>query len=210
MSMDKTLAEVRYAYRFILEFQQRLLDTVRLISEQFDDRVFYQWSNYKGTPVSRTGISPFNNAPEQFLPLYGASFMYVSADADKAQVKPGNWMLEITLIPDTAHLLSFEADMPFDPLAGEFGTPETAKSLIRLTAWKCNGELRDNANWLHTVWSSLEWPSLDVENELFTQLDGNIVSVAISKDMSQLSDRQEILDFSAEAKNFFTSKLGLI
>jgi hypothetical protein len=42
MSLDKTLTEVRYAYRFIWEFQQRVLDTVRLISEQFDDRLFYQ------------------------------------------------------------------------------------------------------------------------------------------------------------------------
>lgn len=66
MSLDKTIKEVRYAYRLLWEFQKRTLDTVRLISDQFNDRLFYQWSNYKATLGTRTGTAPFNFPPRVF------------------------------------------------------------------------------------------------------------------------------------------------
>ncbi len=201
MSLDKTLTEVRYAYRFIWEFQKRVLDTVRLISEQFDDRLFYQWSNYKASPVARTGTSPFNFAPEHFLPLYGSSFLFTSSDPERAKLQKGNWMLEICV--------AYQADLPFDPAASEFGTPETTQSIIRLIAWKCESEYSEGSTWLHDVWGSLDWPTLDSDGEIFTQLDGSIISVAISVNMSQLADRQQIIDFSSEAKNMILNRLNL-
>ncbi|KAB2678084.1 hypothetical protein [Brucella tritici] len=209
MSLDKTLTEVRYAYRYIWKFQQRILDTVRLISEQFDDRLFYQWSNYKASPVARTGTSPFNFAAEHFLPLYGASFLFTSSDPERAKVQKGNWMLEICVAPDTAHLKSYLADLPFDPVASEFGTPETTQSIIRLIVWKCESEYSDGSTWLHDVWGSLDWPPLDTDGEIFTQLDGSITSVAMSVSMSQLADRQQIIDFSSETKELILSKMNL-
>lgn len=209
MSLDKTLTEVRYAYRFICEFQQRILDTVRLISEQFDDRLFYQWSNYKASPVARTGTSPFNFAPEHFLPLYGASFLFTSSDIERAKLQKGNWMLEICVAPDTAHLKSYLADLPFDPVASEFGTPETTQSIIRLVAWKCDSEYPGSSTWFQDVWRSLEWPPLDSDGEIFKQLDGSITSVAMSVNISQLADRQQIIDFSSEVKELMASKMDL-
>lgn len=209
MSLDKTLTEVRYAYRFIWEFQQRILDTVRLISEQFDDLNFYQWSNYKELPISRTGTSPFNFVPEHFLPLYGASFLFTSSDPERAKLQQGNWMLEICVAPDTAHLKSFLAKLPFDPITSEFGTPETTQSVVRLVAWKCDSEYTEGSTWFHDVWRSLDWPTLDSDGEIFSQLDGSIISVAMSANMSQLSDRQQIIDFSLETKELILSKLNL-
>ncbi|MCH4541921.1 hypothetical protein [Ochrobactrum sp. A-1] len=210
MSLDKTLTDVRYAYRFIWEFQQRVLDTVRLISEQFDDRIFYQWSNYKASPVTRTGTSPFSFVPEHFLPLYGASFLFLSADPELAKLQKGNWMLEICVVPDTAHLKAYLAEMPFDPLVSDFGTPETTQSEIRLVAWKCHGEYPEGSSWHRDVWSSLDWPPSDEEGDIFTQCDGDIISIAVSRNMSQLSDRQQIIEFSEEAKVCFYNKNAFI
>lgn len=209
MSLDKTLTEVRYAYRFLWEFQRRILDTVRLISDQFDDRHFYHWSNYKWAHGARGGTAPFNFFPEHFLPLYGASFLYLSTEHKKARLQPENWMLEMCVIPDTAPLKAFEAQEQFDPLELKFGAPEVTKSLIRLIAWKCEGKFPKNSTWFNHVWRGMDWPQLSADGEILSQGDGKVTSVAFSREMTELADRQQIIDFATEAKSVFSSKLDV-
>ncbi|SPL62513.1 hypothetical protein OHAE_5120 [Ochrobactrum soli] len=50
---------------------------------------------------------------------------------------------------------------------------------------------------------------MDSDGEIFTQLDGSITSVAMSVNMSQLADRQQIIDFSSEFRELMVSKLDL-
>lgn len=113
------------------------------------------------------------------------------------------------LAPDTAHLKSYLANSPFEPVAYEFGPPETTQSIIRLIAGKCECEYSNGSTWLHDVWGSLDWPPLDSDGEIFTQLDGSTTSVAMSVNMSQLADRHQIIDFSWETKELILSKLNL-
>jgi len=118
-------------------------------------------------------------------------------------------ILEICVAPDTAHLKSYLAELPFDPVTSEFGTPETTQSIVRLVAWKCDSDYPDGSSWFHDVWVGLDWPPLDSDGEIFTQNDGDMLSVAISSDMAHLSDRQHIIDFASKAKELMISTLNL-
>lgn len=118
-------------------------------------------------------------------------------------------MLEICVIPDTAQLTASEAHKQFDPLAIEFGTPETTKSLIRMIAWKCENEFLDNSNWLDDVWKVLDWPPSNQDGEIYPHDEGEITSISIMREMSQLADRQQIIDFATEAKALFLSTLNV-
>ncbi len=49
--------------------------------------------------------------------------------------------------------------------------------------------------------------TFDSDGEIFTQLDDSITSGAMSVNISQLADLQQIIDFSSKTKELMVSKL---
>lgn len=200
--MNKELLEVRYAYRLIWAFQERLLDTVRFLSEQFEGRSFYHYSHPVFGRFPRGATVPFGMSKETFLPLYGASFLFTGGEKDSHLVLKDRWLLEVHIVPDTAYLNAFEKSETFTP---DGVSPEQTESIIRLVAWKCKEDLPDNSNWLYQVWESLEWPAQGDYRipETLTQLEGKIVNIAIGRSLADLTTRDEIVAFANEAKLAF-------
>ena len=83
----------------------------------------------------------------------------------------------------------------------------TIPEICEKWAWKSDSEYPGGSTWFQDVWRSLERPPLDSDGEIFTQLDGSITSVAMSVNISQLADRQQIIDFSSKTKELMFSKL---
>lgn len=200
--MNKELLEVRYAYRLISAFQERLLDTVRFLSEQFEGRTFYHNTHPIFVRLPRGGTSPFGLPTETFLPLFGASLLFAGDEVDHHLVLKGRWLLEIQIAPDTANIRAINNDGSFK---SEEGTPEESDSVIKLIAWKCVENLPAGSNWLFQVWTDLNWPTQVDFNTPATivQMDGKIVSTVITRSMTQLTTRDEIVAFAHEAKLAF-------
>lgn len=200
--MNKELLEVRYAYRLIWAFQERLLDTIRFLSEQFEGRSFYHYSHPVFGRLPRGATVPFSMSTETFLPLYGASFLFTGAEKDSYLVFKDRWLLEVHIEPDTAYLNALEKSETFTP---DGVPPEQTDSIIKLVAWKCKEDLPANSTWLFYVWESLAWPVQEDYRipETLTQLDGKIVSTAIGRSLAELTTRDEIVAFAREAKLAF-------
>lgn len=202
-NLSVALEDVRDAYRLIWGYQRRCLDTVRLLSENFGDRTFYQWSNYLARQPPLRGSSPFEKWSLEFMPLYCASFLFLREGAYSP--RSGDWMLEIKLTTDT------QTD-PFigtgnQPDLESFAPSKESRSEISLIAWKCLQDQQENSNWLRQVWELADWPEADA-SEPFVALD-YFHAYRLDEGLDRLATRQDIETFAEKAKKAFKEKLNI-
>lgn len=208
-NLKQAIVEVRHAYRLIASYQQRCFDTIRLISDQFEDRTFYQWTNAISEHTPIKGTNPFNRPIWDFNPLYIGSFLFGSRAEDSWSPRPGEWLLEIALITDDAVLKALEVDGYLD--LSRFPDPLQTSSLMRLVVWKCIKSFEGKANWLRDVWNCNSWPNrAEVDSgNVVVRDDGRIHLLQIDIPIDELESREQVVSRIQIAKEILSSKLNI-
>jgi len=206
--LSNALADVREAQRLLHSYYRRVLDTVRLIGEQFPDRTFYAWSNLNHDHPPQKTTSPFDKWAWDFLPLNCTSYLFTNAAQKSYHPQTGEWMLEINVTTDTAFVpgISFRGE----PDPNTFAPSVSTRSEICVVAWKCIEVMDERANWLRNVWSDGAWPQEDTQpgDPAFDAMEG-IKSCRLSVNIENLASYDDVVGFAGRARTLFREVLKI-
>ncbi len=205
--LKRTLVDVREAQRLLFAYYRRTMDTVRLLGDQFDGHVFYQWSSVVTDHPPMKGTKPFDRWAWDFLPLNSVSFLYTAAGQRSARIHAGDWMLEIHVSTDSE--FSHAKDFKAEPDPQTFLPANASRSEIAIIAWKCIADFQKDRSWLQ-VWSQGYWPDEKSEQQRnpFEALEG-IHSFQLKRLIEDLATRSDVIEFAEAAKREFKHVLGL-
>ncbi|NKL38784.1 hypothetical protein GFL49_34830 [Rhizobium leguminosarum bv. viciae] len=206
-NLSRSLEDVREAHRLLFAYYRRILDTVRLIGDQFSDHTFYHWSSVVTDPPPMRGTKPFDKWAWDFLPLTSVSFLYADPTAKIRNMQVGDWMLEVHVSSDSefSHAKKFKTEP--DPQA--FAPAQASQSEIALVAWKCIANMPKDQTWLK-VWTQGYWPDDESvqSKSAFNATDG-IHSFQLKRPIEEFGSRSDVIAFTEAAKSEFNSVLGV-
>ncbi|AJC79780.1 hypothetical protein IE4803_CH02591 [Rhizobium etli bv. phaseoli str. IE4803] len=208
-NLTQALEDVRAAYRLLYAYQQRTLDTISLVIDQFTDRTFYQWANLLCAMPPARGTSPFGRWTWDFLPIYNTSFLFTKAGDASNHPQESDWLLEVKLGTDSGHAEFWGGNI--EPSIADLGDVAETRSSLSLIVWKCVETFPKNSNWYNHVWYDHPWPTRD-ELEAGTPAvvaDGKIRSFQVDAPLEELHDRASVVHFTDSAKATFARLLGM-
>ncbi|MBY5651798.1 hypothetical protein AB9F42_02995 [Rhizobium leguminosarum] len=208
-NLRQALEDVRAAYRLLYAYQRRTLDTISLVTDQFPDRTFYQWSNLLCDMPPARGKTPFGRWTWDFMPLYNTSFLFTKGGDASNYPQEGDWLLEVKLGTDTGHAEFWGRRT--EPSIADLGDVADAKSALSLIVWKCAETFPKNSNWYNDVWYANPWPSMDVieAGNAAVVADGKIRSFQVDTLLEELEDRASVIRFTNSAKATFAGALDM-
>jgi len=201
--LSNALTEVRKAYRLIWLYQQRLIETIRILSEQFEVR-FYQFS---ASLPGNSGQNPLERQLWEFLPLHVASVLFlnqvsVSSDPNNKPAK-NDYLLEISSISDTVRLGTQDRRSPI-----EFGAPESteSRSQIRIYLFVNDEDREANTNWYSGIWNKTDYPPHD---QVGSSRVGGVRTYGYWFDLTDMADMESISNCAALFKSKAQERLGV-
>ncbi len=200
--LSLALTDVRRAYRLLWAYQRRMLDTIHVIADAFEEHAFYVWTPTYFDPPCRYTKDPLENWAWDMLPMVAISYLCLPFGADRNRPKAGEWMLEIYLVSDTGFEL---LETRNEPDSKAFEPAEMTASEIWLYAWQCMASVE--LNWLAKVWGPLDRPN---EEGILVELKQHPFRVLGKKfDISTLSDRDAIKRAVVEFRAIISSKMEI-
>jgi len=112
--IDAALVDVRRAYRLLYLYQRSVINLAQRVGDHFEKQPYVLAMAGGGPAALRP---PFGVDAWKYLPLYCASFLFLSPDslADPLYPRPrlGDWMLEVAAISDDSLLHRLGARVDF-------------------------------------------------------------------------------------------------
>lgn len=205
--LSRSLEDVREAHRLLYTYYRRILDTARLLGDQFSTHAFYQWSSLVTDHPPMRGTRPFERWGWDFLPMNSVSFLYASAGRNPGRIDVGDWMLEIHATSDSefSPLKEFKGE----PDPTEFAPAHNSRSEMAIVAWKCVGPLPADKTWLR-IWQQGHWPD-EASLEAMTAFEAieGVETFLIKRPIDLLASRTEVMTFAEEAKAAFSKVLDV-
>ena len=201
--LEKTMLNVRRAYRFLAEFTSRLQDIIKVMQDEFQ-LDYYRWEPYFN--VVRSGrSSPVDRLSWAGFPLYNFNLLYLSSKSEQ-QLESDSWMLEIAIDLDDGVEKHDSGDLP-DPT--KFTPVDDVESGIYLIVYRCNHAASDSLDW-YRAWQGLDYvdPYKPKKVQPMKDEKGNEFSTIFCyKKMEELGNKKNIQDFCRNAKGTFKDKL---
>lgn len=190
--LQKTLLDVRKAYRLMYLYQKHVLSTIERFVQEFSDAIFYWWSPvyYYPPPMRSTNLT--KRWTWDLIPFFLTSIFYRYSGGDPDNHPKGDWLLEFTLITDSAADECFE-EASNEPSPLDFASPEEAETNLLVAMWFCKDDAK--FNWFKQ-WESLEYPEDD-----FCEYDFPKGLICVTKEYSldELENENRIVN---STKNF--------
>ncbi|MBX3370107.1 MAG: hypothetical protein KF793_06910 [Nitrospira sp.] len=97
--LSQALVDVRKAFRLLFMYQQRIYDLAQTFAEECALRPYCVGYGFNRPSTG----NPFGNWVWDMLPMYRASFLFLSPDTDNNKAKRGEWLLDIHLVSDSGY-----------------------------------------------------------------------------------------------------------
>lgn len=183
---DEVLKDVRSSYRFLYQYQKRLMDLVAFIGNHWGFQFETGESNFVAPPRTWKNIDPRKHWAWDFLLLYNYNFIHSAKTL-------GKWervMLMINIISDTGF---YDRKMPTKTRVQDFAPVEESKTQLHIML-KTQG-----IGWGSYMES--QFPALSEKDEFVQNEDKGHLLIGKKYDLSRFIDEENTLtvlrDFEA-------------
>ncbi|THB72641.1 MAG: hypothetical protein D6B28_05155 [Gammaproteobacteria bacterium] len=154
--------QVRIAHRLLASYYSRVHQLIKDVSS--DERLgleFFIWGPTKFNRPCQRGTNVLERWSWDLLPGGFTQYLFLNGSEKKPQ-QPGEWMLAICVISDTA---VFDEEMKENLDADEFDVlAEDAHSVLRCYLVAPHKEL--NLYWADEIWDGIDWPKCTESPEI--------------------------------------------
>ena len=151
-TIDDALLDVRKAYRFLADYQQRVWELLGFIREELSADYYHQLTRNR-LPRSLEGLDVSNNAGQRFLPFNDISVLWLRNTGQEDPVhyhQKDDLLIDVWVRSDTGN--------------GEDNEPvqsaEQSRSELRIFFFQCVTPQERQYNWYSQVWAKTNYPSL--------------------------------------------------
>jgi hypothetical protein len=196
----EALVEVRKAFRLVYLYQQRALDLIQEISEQFDTQ-FYVWAPRNSGRPSGLTTPPWSRNIWDLLPMYDVSFLFL-ADSAASNAAVNSWMLEVRVQADSTF-----APEGTDPDPRTFSPARDTRSTLAMFVYQCVEH--PGRNWYYNIWTP-------ITNRQDPPQAGNVLVaegakvIGVGCDLAEALDKAAVTAMVATLKQQMRSELGLM
>ena len=207
-NLTETMRNVRQAYRFLGDFNNRLQGVLQVLQDEFPSHSHCWWTPFpRDGFLSRKRTTAFlKGSSLDSLPFRNFLILYSPVSEPKA--RSNSWLLEVEVDLDVGfHVGSEDRDGWPDP--NNHSPVCASESRIHLAAWRCD-KVEGSPSW-KDAWDSQK--PLDPECQHKKQRraeNGFEFSVVVDYEpLEKLGNREKVQQFAQRAKDHFRKELNL-
>ncbi|WP_085725521.1 hypothetical protein [Pseudomonas sp. R37(2017)] len=151
-TIDDALLDVRKAYRFLADYQQRVLELLGFIRKELSADHYHQVPRNR-IPRNLEGIDTSNNVGQRFLPFNDISVLWLRNTGQEDPVhfhQKDDLLIDIWVRSDTGNGTDNEPAQ----------SAEQSRSELRIYFFQCVVPLEKSYNWYSQVWAKTNYPPL--------------------------------------------------
>lgn len=153
-TIENALLDVRKSYRFLVDYQQRLIELLALIREELEAVNYYQC--YRNRTLRNFDRMERNNdAGWCFLPMCDVSVLWRRDSGQKEDSNnfhsTGDLLIDVIVRSDTGNGQHENSHLPV----------EKSSSELRIYFFLCITPREESHNWFSKVWEKTDYPQLN-------------------------------------------------
>lgn len=202
-NIDKTLLEVRKAYRLIYDFQSKILDLISFIGGSYKQNYEGGWCKFSN-PSPKDGKGDLNNWAWDWLNMYYYEFHFKRTVLDKLEIEADNHAkgylhFSVFLVADTGYFEEKQNNTQLNENdIYNFKNVESSKTklifVVGKNKWEAEGLFKYN-------WHNLEF----VLGEEDKEGEGNEIMIFKSYDLSLFENQESAIEQLKDFEHFCNS-----